>query len=266
MTQSWDLIPGEPHSPFLLIADHASHHVPDDLNLGLTPDLLRTHIALDIGVNPLGRALCAALGCPGVLGAVSRLVIDLNREEDAPGLIPLESDGQVIPGNAIDDKERRARIERYWRPYHTKIAGQIAHQRPRLLISLHSFTPQLDTRPQEARPWEVGVLYNEDDRAARIAIPALAALGLNVGDQLPYSGKLLNATMNMHAEANGIAYLGLEVRQDQIGHDAGVTRWAELLSGVIRACIKGIEGSKLGTVGIQREASLFRHSSEGGSP
>ena len=229
MTSSWNLIAGAPDSPFLLIADHTSNHVPADLNLGLAEAVLETHIALDIGVGPLAHALCERLGCPGILGAVSRLVVDLNREEGAPQIIPTESDGHVIPGNAMDDTDRLARIERYWRPYHDRIADQIATQRPRLLISLHSFTPRLATRPEEARPWEVGILYNQDDRAARIAIPLLEAAGVVVGDQLPYSGKILNATMNRHGEANGIAYLGIEMRQDLIGDDAGVDSWADVL-------------------------------------
>ncbi len=230
---AWEEIAGPADSPFLLIADHASNRVPDDIDLGIAPSLLSQHIAIDIGVADLGRALCAALHCPGILGHVSRLVVDLNREEDAPHIIPTASDGHSIPGNSISEEARRARIARYWRPYHDRVAQQIAAQRPRLLISLHSFTPQLETRPEEARPWEVGVLYNEDDRAARQAIPALAAAGVIVGDQEPYSGKLLNATMNRHGEANGIAYLGLEMRQDLIGDPQGVARWCAVLVPVI---------------------------------
>ncbi len=223
-------------SPILLVADHASAYVPDDVALGIDPALLATHIALDIGVAALGRALCTALSCPGVLGGVSRLVVDLNREEEAPHIIPTASDGHVLPGNAISHEARLVRIARYWRPYHARLAAQIVRQKPRLLVSLHSFTPSLATAPDDARPWQVGILYNQDDRAARIAIPLLEAQGLCVGDQQPYSGQLLNATMNRHGEGNGIAYLGLEVRQDQIGDAAGVARWADLLVPVIRAC------------------------------
>ena len=73
------------------------------------------------------------------------------------------------------------------------------------------------------------MLYNEDDRAARIAIPLLAAAGLVVGDQQPYSGRLLNYTMNRHAEAPGRRYLGIELRQDEIADAAGQERWAERL-------------------------------------
>ena len=70
---------------------------------------------------------------------------------------------------------------------------------PSLILSLHSFTPALATC-EKPRPWHVGVLYNQDDRAARVAIPMLEAEGLCVGDQQPYSGVLLNATMNRHAK------------------------------------------------------------------
>ena len=55
------------------------------------------------------------------------------------------------------------------------------------------------------------------------------AEGLNVGDQQPYSGKLLNATMNRHAEAEGRPYLGIEIRQDQIADARGQAEWAERL-------------------------------------
>jgi predicted N-formylglutamate amidohydrolase len=231
---SWTDIAGDPATGLLLIADHASNALPPGIDLGVQHALLDQHVAVDIGVDPLGRRLCAGLGCPGVLGAVSRLVVDLNREEDRPGLIPEASDGHAIPGNAgLADVERQARIDRFWRPYHRHLATRIARDRPNLLISLHSFTPRLATS-DEARPWQIGVLYNDDDRAARIAIPLLAAAGVTTGDNQPYSGKLLNATMNTHGEANGIAYLGIEVRQDLIGDAAGVEHWAQVLLPVIK--------------------------------
>ena len=228
-------IAGNPASGLLLIGDHASSHVPPDVELGVPETVMREHVAIDIGVAPLGRALCGALGCPGILAGVSRLVIDLNREEDAAGLIPPASDGHAVPGNAaLDGAGRDGRIDRFWRPYHATIAERIARDRPVLLLSLHSFTPCLASAP-EPRPWQIGILYNQDDRAARIAIPLLEAGGIVTGDNLPYSGRVLNATMNRHGEANGIAYLGIEVRQDLIGDEAGVARWAAILAPIIAA-------------------------------
>ncbi len=218
----------------LIVADHASARIPDDVHLGIAPEVLSRHVAVDIGVAPLAAALCERLGCTALLGGVSRLVCDFNREEDAPGLIPEASDDVVIPGNTLDAAARQVRVERFFRPYHAALAAAITRDAPTLLVSLHSFTPRLETRP-EARPWQIGILYNQDDRAARLAIPLLEAAGIVTGDNQPYSGQVLNATMNRHAEAAGIPYLGIEVRQDLIGDADGVAVWADRLAPVIGA-------------------------------
>lgn len=231
---------GEGAIAALLIADHASNHVPPEVDLGIHGALLETHIAIDLGVAALGEMMCQQLRCPGILGGVSRLVVDFNREEDAPHLIPVASDGHAIPGNMMDHAAREQRISRYWRPYHDHVATVIKRVQPKLLISLHSFTPKLETQPDAARPWQVGILYNQDDRAARIAIPLLRGEGVIVGDQLPYSGKLLNATMNRHGEGNAIAYLGIEMRQDLIGDSIGVAHWAGKLSNTISKAMEAL--------------------------
>jgi predicted N-formylglutamate amidohydrolase len=241
VTAPWIDINGFMESPLLLIADHASCAVPHGIELGIQDALLRTHIALDIGVAALGEQICNALRCPGILGGVSRLVVDYNREEEAAHIIPESSDGYTIPGNALSDAEKQARLAQYYQPYHARITEQIATQKPKLLISLHSFTPQLASRPEEARPWELGILYSNDDRAARIAVPTLESAGVIVGDQLPYSGKDLNATMNRHGEGNGIAYLGIEMRQDLIGHAQGQADWAGRLSPVIQTILIALD-------------------------
>lgn len=226
--------PGSTGAHILIVADHASNHVPDGIDLGIPSEVLAKHVAVDIGVAKVTRALCGSIGCGAVLAGVSRLVIDFNREEDAPGLIPTLSDGIAIPGNVGADSQ--ARLAAYYRPYHAAVARTLdAMERP-FILSLHSFTPRLATRPEEQRPWDVGILYNTDDRAARIAIPMLADAGLCVGDQLPYSGTALNATMNLHAESRAIAYLGVEMRQDHVGDDAGAGRMADLLAPVLLAC------------------------------
>lgn len=241
MTLPWVDIAGD--GAALLIADHASNRVPDGIALGVPAAIMDEHVAIDIGVGPLGRALCAALGVRGILGNVSRLVIDLNREKHAAGLIPEMSDGHPIPANIdLAEADRDDRIARFWTPYHARVEALIAATRPRLLISLHSFTPVLRSGG-EPRPWQVGVLYNEDERAARIAIPLLEAAGIVTGDNQPYSGKVLNATMNRHGEDNGIPYLGLEIRQDLIGDAPGVARWCDRLVPVIAGTLAALAQS-----------------------
>jgi predicted N-formylglutamate amidohydrolase len=211
------------------VVDHASNAVPADIDLGIPEHLLHEHIALDIGTEAIAEMLARDHAIPAHIAAVSRLVCDLNREEEAPGLVPPESDGHPIPGNFGADREQR--LNRFHRPYHTALADWLEAARPGLILSLHSFTPRLATS-EAARPWQVGVLYNQDDRAARIAIPLLAAEGLNVGDNLPYSGRDLNYTMNRHAEPEGRPYLGIELRQDLVRTPAEHARWAALLADI----------------------------------
>ena len=227
--EAWRLL-GEPRAGgILIVSDHASNRVPADIDLGIDPALLEEHVAIDIGVAAVAELMARAPGTAAFLGNVSRLVCDFNRDEDSPALIPHASDGHDIPGNLFDVAGREERIERYFRPYHDALASLLHDAPPALVLSLHSFTPSLRSRPQEQRPWQVGVLYNRDERAARLTMPLLEADGLIVGDQQPYSGTLLNATMNRHAEARGLPYVGIEVRQDLIANTAGQAEWAQRL-------------------------------------
>ena len=236
------LILGNPRpGGILVVGDHASNRVPDDIDLGIDPALLDEHVAIDIGVAGVATRMAEAHGIPAFLANVSRLVCDFNRDEDAPALVPHASDGHAIPGNLFDVSGREARIERFYRPYHAALASLLREAEPRLIVSLHSFTPSLRSRPEEQRPWECGVLYNEDERASRLAIPLLEAHGLVVGDQQPYSGRVLNATMNRHAEAHGRPYFGLEVRQDLIADVAGQARWAGIVADVANRVALALE-------------------------
>ena len=213
----------------ICVADHASNHVPDEVNLGIEPALLHDHIALDIGVEGVAERLARRHGIPAHIACVSRLVCDFNRAEDDLAVVPEMSDGHLIPGNLGADIPRR--IAAYHRPYHVGLAAFLAEARPKLILALHSFTPALRSC-DKPRPWEVALLHNTDDRAARHAIRLFAAEGLTVGDNEPYSGRDLNVTMDRHAEAAGIPYCAIEVRQDQIVDENGQARWAALIADV----------------------------------
>jgi len=211
----------------LIVSDHASNRVPEDIDLGISPGLLCEHIALDIGVAGVAGRMAGRPGTAGFLGNVSRLVCDFNRAEHDFSSVPEASDGKEIPGNLMADRE--ARLGRFYQPYHNALEAILDGIPQALILSLHSFTPKLESDPHAERPWDCGVLYNEDDRAARIAIPLFEAEGLIVGDNQPYSGKVLNHTMNFHAEAEGRPYFGIEIRQDRLATPAMHDQWAERL-------------------------------------
>lgn len=212
------------------VADHASNKVPAGIELGIDAALLDDHIAVDIGVEGIADRLARRHGIPAHIATVSRLVCDLHRKEDEAAVVPTSSDGHLIPGNIGADIEHR--LSEFHRPYHDALGRFIKQLRPRMIVALHSFTPQLKSGG-EPRPWEVALLYNRDDSAARHAIRLFGEQGLTVGDNQPYSGKQLNATMDRHAEARGIPYCTVEIRQDQIATEAGQARWATMIADVM---------------------------------
>lgn len=239
-TPAFEILDGKYDSGLVLLADHAMAGVPGEYgNLGLDHAVFSRHIAYDIGIEALTRALAEALGCPAVMSTFSRLLIDPNRGEDDPTLIMKLSDGAIIPANhplAPDERERRLAL--YHRPYHGAIDAVIAKAgdaagHPPLVISLHSFT---SAWKGVARPWHAGVLWDGDARAARPLIDALSAIGgVIAGDNEPYDGALKGDTMNRHCMTKGIAHALLEVRQDLISDSAGVRLWAGRLAPIFAA-------------------------------
>ncbi|QVM85807.1 N-formylglutamate amidohydrolase [Novosphingobium decolorationis] len=230
-TESYRIVGTPRFGGILVVADHASNRVPGDIDLGIAPELMDEHIAIDIGVAEIAERMCARPGTAALLGNVSRLVCDTNRTVDDPAAIPETSDGRAIPGNVGIDRE--ARLARFHHPFHDALTALLNEQPPQLTLILHSFTPQMATRPDETRPWHCGVLYDVDDRGARIATRLFEEEGLVVGDQEPYSGKIYNAAIERHVESEGRPYLYLEIRQDLISDEQGQAQWAERL---IRVC------------------------------
>ncbi|GAB5489529.1 MAG: N-formylglutamate amidohydrolase [Parasphingorhabdus sp.] len=219
----------------IIVVDHASNKIPAEVSLGLSPNLMTDHIAHDIGTSEIAKSMSQNSQYIGFLGGFSRLLVDLNRYPDEPSVIPIMSDGVEIPGNQLDEKHRSQRLDDYYHPYHSRLKLLIGELKPRLLLSLHSFSPVLRTNKSVDRPWDIGILYNDYDQASKLAIQHLEYEGLKVGDQLPYSGKDLNATMNRQAESIGQPYFGVEVRQDLISNETGQQRFAEILQ---RTCDK----------------------------
>ena len=236
--EAFELIEGNPRASVVILGDHATNAVPPDYprTLGLPEAEFERHIAYDIGVEGIVRGLAARLGAPAALSRFSRLLIDPNRGDTDPTLIMRLSDGAVVPGNhPLPPGERERRIERFWKPYDDAVAGLIEGKLAAgivpLVISVHSFTPFWRGVP---RPWQVGVLWDADDRAPRPLIDMLRAdADLFVGDNEPYSGALGGDMLNRQAHARGIPHALVEVRQDLIRAPEGQNEWAERLAPMI---------------------------------
>ena len=220
-------------APAVLICDHATRYLPRRLgDLGVDSSALARHIAWDIGAEPVTRSLARRLGAPAVMSHFSRLVIDPNRILSASGSMPLISDGLEVPGNrTLSAAQRQRRVSSLFKPYHAGVVRLIEAQLARgvtpALIFVHSFTPMM---AGVARPWEIGLLWDRDDRLTRPLLQALAAKGIVVGDNEPYSGRATqDYSLHAHAESRGLPYALIEIRQDLIDRPQGVEHWAGLL-------------------------------------
>jgi predicted N-formylglutamate amidohydrolase len=240
MKPAFEILGSPTHGGILAVCDHASNFVPAEVSLGIDVGLLSQHIAWDIGVAGVARYLVELSDCAAFLATHSRLVIDLNRYPADESAIPASSDGVKIVGNNLNPEQRQKRLDAYFHPYHTRLEQLLRTARPALILSIHSFTPRLETDPDGQRPWEIGILYNDHEAASLNAIDYLEGEGLVVGDQLPYSGKQLNATMNRHAEASEIPYVGIEIRQELISDAAGQERFAALLAEMAQYIVESL--------------------------
>jgi len=135
---------------------------------GSTPLLVSMpHVGTHVPVDLAGRMTAAARGVPdtdwhvdrlydflpqlgaGVIRAThSRLVIDLNRAPDGRPLYPGASNTELCPttlfdetpvyaaGEAPDAAETAARLVAYWRPYHDRLAAELAALKARFGVAL----------------------------------------------------------------------------------------------------------------------------------
>lgn len=226
---------------FVFLCDHASNHVPADLDdLGVGAQELTTHIAWDIGAAGVTEVLSEMFDSPAILCNTSRLVIDCNRQLAAPDLIPEVSHGTRVPGNTgLTQRMREGRIERFFQPYHNAaeavILERLAGGAEPVVVSIHSMTESLGG---QARPWQIALSSYVDRRLTESVLAALREAGdITVGDNEPYDlDPAVDYSVPFHALRRGLRHLQVEFRQDEIADGAGQEQWARrfarALSGV----------------------------------
>jgi predicted N-formylglutamate amidohydrolase len=224
--------------PFVLSCEHATNEVPEWEPDPADRRFLAEHWGWDIGAADLTRALCRLTGSCAVLARFSRLVCDPNRDPAEATFVIEAIDGQPLALNRdVDAAERRRRQERYFDPYHAAIDRTLRARRAQgrevRLCAIHSFTP---VWLGQARPMEVGVLFDAFDEHAWRLEGALAEEGFAVALNAPYSGKDgLIYSARRHGRTHGLVYLELEVRQDLIDTPAKAERIAVRVARALRS-------------------------------
>ncbi|MEL6523495.1 MAG: N-formylglutamate amidohydrolase [Pseudomonadota bacterium] len=219
-----------------LLCEHAGCAIPASLgDLGVSAAVLASHRGWDIGAEALARALSSRLGAPLVIQRYSRLVIDCNRPPDSPLSIPTESDGIVVPGNR--NALAPPRVAEIFDPMNAAIDALLTNDCV-AAFSVHSFTPKMD---DVSRPWHAGFLSRADLSTAGALRDHIAAarpdLTLSINE--PYRIETdSDWFIPAHAEPRGLKHCLIEVRNDQLSDEAGVTLWADLLAEAIATVVE----------------------------
>ncbi|MFN9966625.1 MAG: N-formylglutamate deformylase [Lysobacteraceae bacterium] len=145
-------------SPLLISVPHDGSHIPSALAARMTPEARRAPDT-DWRMSRLYGPVAEALGASLLLPACSRYVVDLNRPPDDVSLYPGQNTTGLCPttrfdggpvylgGEAPGQDEIAGRVERWWRPYHDALGGELADLRARhgraLLWDGHSIASRL---------------------------------------------------------------------------------------------------------------------------
>ena len=231
-------------TPLIVSMPHTGIDIPPDIESGLVSPWLARKDA-DWWVNCL-YDFAHSLGATVIRTAISRTVIDCNRDPSVASSIPVVSETTEVPGNRdLTASDRAARVAEIFAPYHARIAALLdarqAAGRRTVFVAMHSFTPVFKG---ESRAMQVGVLYNRDARMARIMLALLRAESdLVVGDNAPYAvSDTSDYGVPVHAERRGLAHVEIEIRQDLIAEEAGQIAWAARLARLLRTADERLRG------------------------
>lgn len=222
----------------LILCEHASRHIPDELNrLGLSEEAANSHAAWDPGALGVAERLAEILPAVLVFGKVSRLVYDCNRPPEAESAIPEQSEIYDVPGNkdlSSDAKDERRKS--VYAPFKAAVEEQIDAHRATLdlMITVHSFTPVFHGKKREV---ELGILHGRDDMFARQMMECSPSDG-------PYETRLnepyaasdgVAHSLDLYGAENDLPNAMIEVRNDLIENPEAQRKMAEYLASWISA-------------------------------
>ena len=228
--------------PLLLLCEHAGCAIPKSLkNLGLDKATLSSHRGYDIGAETLARKLAQSINAPLILQRYSRLVIDPNRPPGSSESIPEISDGIEISANKnLDFNEKEARRRAIFDPMDQAIKATFDSSERKAAFSIHSYTPVLAGHERE---WNAGFLSRKSLSTAKSLIKSVAQMrpDLNLEINQPYQiDDETDWFIPQHAETRQLPHCLIEIRNDQISDETGVSEWVKLLAEALNDLMKGL--------------------------
>ena len=236
----------EGRGPIVFICEHASHHIPVSLGaLGLSEDVLVSHVAWDPGALQVSRILAAHFDAPLVFQRYSRLVYDCNRPPESSAAMPERSEVYLIPGNEnLTDEEKRARVKEIYQPFHAAVGSlikdRIAKGLPSAIVTVHTFTPVYFGQKRDV---EIGILHDTDTRMADRMLAVAAGAGtFNVRRNEPYGpSDGVTHTLRLHGLSNGLENVMIEIRNDLVADENGQEVAADYIAGLLSRAITRLD-------------------------
>jgi N-formylglutamate deformylase len=249
-------------TPLLVSMPHVGTHIPDVLAARMT-DGARGVPDTDWHVDRL-YDFVGGLGAATIQATHSRYVIDLNRPPDsAPlypgaantGLCPTEQfDGRPVyeAGEAPGDAEIQERLQRYWRPYHDRLAAELQALRQRhgiaLLFEAHTIRSRVP-RLFEGRLPDINLGTNDGQSCAS----DLAALLIETAGEAEAYTSVLNGrfkggytTRHYGRPADGVHAVQLELTQCSYMDEDPPYGYREDLAAGIRPALRSIVQAMIG--------------------
>ena len=237
-----ELINSQGEFPLLLVCEHASDHIPNELNdLGVSAETRKSHAVYDIGAREVAFEISRVLNCPLIISNISRIVIDCNRDPFSPSAVPFKSEVHLIPGNKnITEVEHKRRIQSYYNPFHD-LVDEFLNSNPDTVsfIAIHSFTPVFFGVDRRV---DLGILFDEDTRLAGLLLDKLTKVkDFRVVPNEPYrpDPKVVH-TVKRHAMTRNLPHLMVEIRNSLIRTKANQVEMGTLLAEPIKQSVEAI--------------------------
>lgn len=214
-------------APLLISVPHDGRDVPEEI-LARMSNAGRALPDTDWHVNQL-YGFAQSLGANVISARYSRYVVDLNRPPGDDALYPGQVSTGLCPertfaGDAIyrdvgvNDEERQARVEHYWKPYHARIVAELERLRGEhgyaLLWDAHSIVSQVPALFDGELPE-----LNIGTYGGASCAPAIEAALWHVAELAPYkavlNGRFAGGHITRHygRPDEGIHAVQLEIAQ-----------------------------------------------------
>ncbi len=199
----------------IVTCEHGGNTIPSDYQdyFKNSDEILQSHRGLDLGALDVFNTL-KPLAEYSNYSTTSRLLIELNRSLYHKNLF------SEFTKN-LTDSEKETIIKHFYLPYRntveTEIRRLITNNKTVIHISIHSFTPILNT---VKRTCDIGILYDSSIQGEKLWAARLKASikkednNLNVRYNYPYLGKADGFTTYLRQQCPS-NYLGIELEINQ---------------------------------------------------